>query len=133
MICEDCIHKEVCGLEGYYDEALIICAYKTELTDKIKIAIEEEFSGCDICQWDEDYDFDENDISEYEYVGNINDISKIIDEVVKEYLSDKPWQNPNNTEIKMSSSNKVVEHMKDNEPTGKDVAEFMENKYKMEI
>lgn len=28
IICENCIHKEVCGLEGYYDEALKFCADK---------------------------------------------------------------------------------------------------------
>ena len=31
MICNDCVHKEVCGLEGYYDEALITCVHKTEI------------------------------------------------------------------------------------------------------
>ena len=31
MICTDCIHKEVCGKEGAWDEALIICKDKTEL------------------------------------------------------------------------------------------------------
>ena len=31
MICGDCIHKEVCGLEGYFDEALITCTHKTEI------------------------------------------------------------------------------------------------------
>ena len=31
MLCTDCIHKEVCGLEGCYDEALIICKYKEEI------------------------------------------------------------------------------------------------------
>ncbi len=30
MICENCIHKEVCGVEGYYEEALKFCAYKIE-------------------------------------------------------------------------------------------------------
>ena len=29
-ICESCIHKEVCGIEGYYDEALKFCADKME-------------------------------------------------------------------------------------------------------
>lgn len=30
IICENCIHKEVCGLEGYYEEALKFCADKIE-------------------------------------------------------------------------------------------------------
>ena len=28
VICENCIHKEVCGIEGYYEEALKFCANK---------------------------------------------------------------------------------------------------------
>ena len=31
IICSDCIHKEVCGQEGYYDEALISCKNKIEM------------------------------------------------------------------------------------------------------
>ena len=31
MLCTDCIHKDVCGLEGSWDEALITCKHKTEL------------------------------------------------------------------------------------------------------
>lgn len=27
-ICENCLHREVCGLEGSYDEALTFCADK---------------------------------------------------------------------------------------------------------
>lgn len=30
IICENCIHKDVCGLEGYYEEALKFCANKIE-------------------------------------------------------------------------------------------------------
>lgn len=38
-----------------------------------------EFSGMDICQWIEDYDYDENNISEYEYETSVNDF--LIDEI----------------------------------------------------
>jgi hypothetical protein len=26
MLCENCLHTEVCGIEGYYEEALKFCA-----------------------------------------------------------------------------------------------------------
>lgn len=50
-----------------------------KLLDKIKQEILENFDGCDICEYVEDYDYEENDISEYRSVGSINDIIKIID------------------------------------------------------
>jgi len=30
MICDNCIHRNVCGVEGYYDEALKFCVDKIE-------------------------------------------------------------------------------------------------------
>lgn len=50
-----------------------------EILNKIKQEILENFDGCDICEYFEDYDYEENDISEYRSVGSINDIIKIID------------------------------------------------------
>jgi hypothetical protein len=50
-----------------------------EVLNKIKQEILENFDGCDICAYVEDYDYEENDISEYRSVGSINDIIKIID------------------------------------------------------
>ena len=38
-----------------------------------------EFSGMDICKWCEDYDYDEENISEYEYETSVDDF--LIDEV----------------------------------------------------
>ena len=38
-----------------------------------------EFSGMDICNWVEDYDFEENNISEYEYEASVDNF--LIDEV----------------------------------------------------
>ena len=38
-----------------------------------------EFSGMDICNWVEDYDYDENNISEYEFETSVDDF--LIDEV----------------------------------------------------
>ena len=38
-----------------------------------------EFSGMDICSWCEDYDYDETNISEYEYEADVDDF--LIDEI----------------------------------------------------
>ena len=38
-----------------------------------------EYSGMDICQFVEDYDYEENDISEYEYEDSVDNF--LIDEV----------------------------------------------------
>ena len=50
-----------------------------EVLDKIRAEIKEKFEGCDICEWLEDYDYEENNISEYQSVGDIEDILQIID------------------------------------------------------
>lgn len=47
--------------------------------DKIKAEIETNYGQCDICEYFEDYDYEENDISEYRPIGNISDILQIID------------------------------------------------------
>lgn len=47
--------------------------------DKIRAEIEEKYSNYDICEWFEDYDYEENDISEYRPIGNVADILQIID------------------------------------------------------
>jgi hypothetical protein len=49
-----------------------------DVLDKIKAEITEKFDNCSICEWFEDYDYDENDISEYRPVGDISDIIEII-------------------------------------------------------
>ena len=51
-----------------------------DVLDKIMTEIIEKFDNCSICEWFEDYDYDENDISEYISVGHISDIIDIIDE-----------------------------------------------------
>lgn len=52
---------------------------KIQVLDKIRAEIIEEFDNCNICEWFEDYDYDENNISEYIFVGHISDIIDIID------------------------------------------------------
>lgn len=47
--------------------------------DDIKAEIEEKYGNCDICEYFEDYDYEENDISEYRPIGNIADVLQIID------------------------------------------------------
>ena len=54
-----------------------------DVVDKIKAEIIEKFDNCNICEWFEDYDYDENDISEYRWVGHISDIIDIIDKYRK--------------------------------------------------
>ena len=50
-----------------------------DVLDKIRAEIIEKFGNCSICEWFEDYDYEENDISEYRSVGDISDIIEIID------------------------------------------------------
>ena len=49
-----------------------------DVLDKIRAEIIEKFGNCSICEWFEDYDYEENDISEYRSVGDISDIIEII-------------------------------------------------------
>ena len=41
-----------------------------------------EYSGMDICNWVEDYDYDETNISQYEYEADVGDF--LIDEINEE-------------------------------------------------
>ena len=49
------------------------------MLNKIRAEIETKYGQCDICEYFEDYDYEENDISEYRPIGNIADILQIID------------------------------------------------------
>lgn len=60
-------------------EALKMAINSINALDKIRAEIKEKFEGCDICEWLEDYDYEENNISEYQSVGDIEDILQIID------------------------------------------------------
>lgn len=50
-----------------------------EVLDKIRAEIDTTYGRCDLCEWDVEYDYEENDISEYKEVGDVADILKIID------------------------------------------------------
>lgn len=54
------------------------------VADKIKAEILEKFEGCSICEFFEDYDYDERDVSEYRPVGDIKDVLGIIDRYLKD-------------------------------------------------
>lgn len=47
--------------------------------EKIRAEIETKYGQCDICEYFENYDYEENDISEYRPIGDIADILQIID------------------------------------------------------
>ena len=52
---------------------------RLDVLDKIRDEIETKYGQCDICEYFENYDYEENDISEYRPIGNIADILQIID------------------------------------------------------
>jgi len=54
------------------------------ILDKVRAEIETKYGQCDICEYFEDYDYEENDISEYRPIGNIADILQIIDKYKSE-------------------------------------------------
>jgi len=57
-----------------------VCEHdKQNVLDKIRAEIEEKYGNYDICEWFEDYDYEENDISGYHQVGDVSDILAIID------------------------------------------------------
>lgn len=65
--------------EEYIRDLQMQVKYVDKVLEDIKAEIEEEYGNCDICEWFNDYDYDENDISEYRFVANIDDIIGIID------------------------------------------------------
>lgn len=64
---------------GVVKQAQKVDAVPMSVIDEIKAEIEEKYGNCDICEYFEDYDYEENDISEYRPIGNIADILQIID------------------------------------------------------
>ena len=61
-------------LQKEIQECLNMAIHALEMQKKLA-----EYSGMDICQWVEDYDYDEEDISEYVYETSVD--SFLIDEV----------------------------------------------------
>ena len=68
------IHKTKEPRAVLISKALNMAIHALEMQKKLA-----EFSGMDVCKWVEDYDYDENNISEYEFETSVNDF--LIDEV----------------------------------------------------
>ena len=77
--------KQRIKLEAPTVEAIPKDQYEARLKDdlaileEIRTKIETKYGQCDICEYFEDYDYEENDISEYRPIGDIADILQIID------------------------------------------------------
>lgn len=59
--------EELSRMKGHGDEALDMAIHALEMQKKLAA-----FSGMDICNWVEEYDFEENNISEYEYEASVD-------------------------------------------------------------
>ena len=68
------IHKTKEPRAVFVSKALNMAIHALEMQKKLA-----EFSGMDICNWVEDYDYDEQNISEYEYETSVDNF--LIDEV----------------------------------------------------
>ena len=66
---------------GKHAEFIKMAIHALEMQKKLS-----EFSGMNICSWCEDYDYDETNISEYEFEAEVDDflIDEIDDEVEEE-------------------------------------------------
>lgn len=60
---------------------LVLNAYRQAFVN-IRAEIRDTFGNSNICEWFEDYDYEENSISEYRSIGNIEDIIAIIDDYI---------------------------------------------------
>jgi len=72
-------YKRQISDEEYRELIAKLDGHDKELLDKIRAEIETKYGQCDICEYFEDYDYEENDISEYRPIGNIADILQIVD------------------------------------------------------
>ena len=66
--------KQLEIFDGEHAEFIKMAIHALEMQKKLA-----EYSGMDICNWVEDYDYDENNISEYEFETSVDDF--LIDEV----------------------------------------------------
>ena len=72
--CEDCQYYS--SDSSCENEVCDMAISSLEMQKKLA-----EFRRMDICRWDEDYDYEENNISGYEYEVSVDDF--LIDEVKK--------------------------------------------------
>ena len=68
------IHKTKEPRAVFVSKALKMAIHALEMQEKLAV-----FSGMDICSWDEDYDDEDNDISQYDYETSVDNF--LIDEV----------------------------------------------------
>ena len=69
---------------GYNAQKIIAQGIPLEqVLEQIRAEIETKYGQYDICEYFEDYDYEENDISEYRLIGDIADILQIIDKYRK--------------------------------------------------
>lgn len=66
-------------MEGQLEQQIARLEQQEPILDKIRAEIETKYGQCDICEYFVDYDYNENDISEYRPIGDIADILQIID------------------------------------------------------
>ena len=66
-------------MKNNMDSDLVVAQKSMKAWNEVIEEIKQKFDGCDICEWFEDYDWDENNISEYRYVGSVEDILDIIE------------------------------------------------------
>ena len=71
------IHKTKEPRAVLISKALNMAIHALEMQKKLS-----EFSGMDICNWVEDYDYNETNVSEYEYEADVDDF--LIDEIDEE-------------------------------------------------
>ena len=65
--------------QAFYDGYKEATEQANSIIKDIKAEIQEKFGSLTICEWEENYDFEENDISEYRYVSEVKEILALID------------------------------------------------------
>lgn len=87
MISIDKALKNLKYIKEWFERNDVYDQHDCEAIDMAIRALEaqkhlDEYRGFDVCEWQEDYDWDENDISEYRSVASIYDF--LIDELKEE-------------------------------------------------
>lgn len=88
-ISQDNLEKFVDEFNSSYRQAKILEKIKENYAkfraslESIKSEITDTFGDAAICEWFEDYDYEENDISEYQSIGSMSDVLEIIDKYLR--------------------------------------------------
>lgn len=81
---KDALEMAIKALENLPSETVTEQEIAKHILHKLAVQILEKYSGLDICEHLDEYDWDENDISYYKQVGNIGDIMDMIDNILSE-------------------------------------------------